>query len=668
METIIKFLLLLLVSTMIGYSGVTRENNTLYGSLNKAAPLLLPARSSESLEGYFKNSLIKKHGVINPQGGDFMLASTSENLGHTSSFSTTTVQENGIGEGDRIKTDGKHLFVSSVNTPSIKVFRAEKGYAPKVGEFSFKTQSNDTLLSNLYLRPDKQQLVALAGYGGYTGPGQWFSADYWHNRKTELFTIDISTPRQLQQLSKLSVDGKLISSRRIGSTIYLVTRHMANVSGLIKYPENYSHTAFNRMLIASTPMNDMLPKYQLDEQQPHALFDFENCFYADGSTNFSQQSIISLLAVDLDSAELKPVGQCFIGDAETVYASSNAMYLATTKYRYVDASDGVSYEGAPTTEIHKFALKGRQTDYVGSASIDGHLGWQQSQKPFRMSEDKGVLRVLTYVGEQATSLDSPARLHILKENKGEKRLDLLSTLPNKQRPEPLGKKGEQIYASRFIKDKGYLVTFRTTDPLYILDLSDPRDPFITSSLEIDGYSDYLQPVGDNYLLGIGKAATAEKATELFDAPRGAWYQGVKMSLIDISDPTAPVEKDKIILGRRGTETAVSVSHHALTSLQRDGMLQVNLPVSLHNKPLEHYSSAPSHPSDYFGWTQDELFRLEINTNRGEMSVLESIVAPLEKQSDDSDYFIETGWQHDRSVIVDGAVYYLKGDQVHTTVN
>ena len=220
--------------------------------------------------------------------------------------------------------------------------------------------------------------------------------------------------------------------------------------------------------------------------------------------------------------------------------------MASTPDPYSDDFSDVVYHVSATTEIHKFSLDGLQTDYVGSTTIEGHLGWNQNQKSFRMSEKDGFLRILSYVGEQSNSFDSPARLHILKEATQTKTLETVAVLPNEAHPQPLGKKGELIYGSRFVGDRGYLVTFRTTDPLYILDLADPTNPYILSALEIDGYSDYLQPVGENYLLGIGKDAVAQLPDDPFESPNGAWYQGVKLSLIDIRDPTAPIEKETII--------------------------------------------------------------------------------------------------------------------------
>lgn len=670
METIIKIILLISATSLLGNSGGLGNGNLPNDSVTSTSSSLLRVSSFDYLEKQFKASLVKQYGTLErPQRRDYYLASGDSTASASGLFSRTTLQESNVDESDRLKTDGQYIYVNSIRKPSIKVFETEQGRSALVAELPIKTLSKNALLSGLYLRTDKKQLIAMADDGRPGSADSWFSAEYWSDRQTELFTIDVNSPTDPLLLSKLSIDGQLISSRRIGSVLYLATRHTATIADLIKSPQNSSETALNRELIADTQIDDMLPKYQSDGQW-HALFDADNCFYTNKqATNYAQHSIISLLAIDLDKAGEKPMGQCFIGDTETVYASANAIYLATTQYQYTDESSGVIYAGSPTTEIHKFSLGGAQTDYAGSASINGHLGWQQNQKSFRMSEHEGALRVLSYVGEQADSIESPARLHVLKENAYNPSLDIIGTLPNKSRPSPLGKQGELIYASRFIGDRGYLVTFRNTDPLYILDISDPTDPYILSALEIDGHSDYIQPIGKNFLLGIGKDAVAQTPDDATFSPfRGAWDQGVKLSLIDIRNPLAPIEKQKIILGKRGTKTALSTTHHALTTLLKGNILQVNLPVSLHETEItfENYNPAP-HPSDYFGWTQDALYRFNIDINSGEISTLKPIIdgtnGLLKSPEQDS-----PDWQHDRSAIIDGDTYYLKRDEIITSAD
>ena len=669
MGTFIKLNALLTVSLLLVSCGSseTQTSDTTSGG-NGGSLALKPAASDAELEATIKTSLLSSYGSINNNYSLYLTeAITSDATAATASstaVSSTNTQESSVDEADRLKTDGKYLYASSIDKPSIHIFKAETGAAPLVKKHTLSTY-NDALLSGLYLRSAENQLLALSGDGVQTYPmwDMWFSPYYWQNRKTEVFNLDISDPNTPTQQAKFSVDGQLISSRRIGAYLYLATRHTPMPKDVIEYPTSQADVTVNRSLINKANLSDLLPTYQINGGEKQRLFESGDCFSTDyGNANTLQSSIISVVAINLDAAIPQPKAKCFVGDAETLYVSEKALYLATTGYQYSTTNGISAYNGSPTTEIHKFSLDGTHADYKGSTSLKGHLGWQQDLKPFRMSEYNDVLRVITYTGAQEDSISSPARLYTVAENTAGDALAIVGELPNSNRPAPLGKPGEQVYASRFIKDKGYLVTFRMTDPLYILDLSDPADPFIISELKIDGYSDYLHPVGENYLLGIGKDAIADTQSETVNGDgRGAWYQGVKLSLIDISDPNAPVEKQKIIIGGRGSETAVSRSHHALTTLQTGPTLKMALPVSLHDtQPTTSYYDA-NDPRYHFDWTHDELYRLNIDTLNGAISVLPSIVS----ESNNAGINYYTRYESDRSVMIGDDIYYLHKDKIST---
>ncbi|HTE64092.1 MAG TPA: beta-propeller domain-containing protein, partial [Solirubrobacteraceae bacterium] len=112
-------------------------------------------------------------------------------------------------------------------------------------------------------------------------------------------------------------------------------------------------------------------------------------------------------------------------------------------------------------------------------------------------------------------------------------------------------RGERIYAVRFLGDVGYVVTFRQTDPLYTVDLSDPANPRVRGELKIPGYSAYLHPVGDDLLLGVGQEATDDGRV-----------QGLQLSLFDVSDLARPVRVQQARLGQRWSSSAVEWDHHA----------------------------------------------------------------------------------------------------------
>ena len=158
----------------------------------------------------------------------------------------------------------------------------------------------------------------------------------------------------------------------------------------------------------------------------------------------------------------------------------------------------------------------------------------------------------------------------------------------------------------FIGARGYLVTYRLTDPLYVLDLSQPSDPKIAGELQVSGYSDYLFPLTENLLLGVGKEAISDGTS---GDGRFAWYQGVKLSLIDVADPTHPREAARSLVGKRGTDATVLHDHHGIALQTLGGVVRVSLPVSLHDSPPYLATGAAS---DYFKFTRTELQKFEIN--------------------------------------------------------
>ncbi len=620
---------------------------------NNAHTRLQRSISNEALEKDIKHMMLATYGKIAPL---IMYSTTGAGTADTrANYSTTNTQETDVDEADRLKNDASYLYVASSKEPSIKIFSTQSGEAVLSSTTSI-TNDNSQAISGLYLA--KNKLIALSGHNSYFWD-QWFNPNHWTDRSTRL---DFFTTQngQLNKINKLNIDGQLISSRRIGNTLYLVTRHTPSLKGLIDYPSTEQEVSKNRELIKSASLADFLPNYTIDDENKGDILSAENCFTTSYAKSENQQaSIINILTIDLNNTSEKPKGSCFIGAAEALYVSSKSLYLATTQYNYQTANNIAAYPPSITTDIHKFSLNETSVIYKGSAQLAGHLGWKQDAKSFRMGEYNDILRIITYTGNSVSSNPSPAKLFILKEddNSASEKLKIIATLPNDNHPEPLGKTGEQIYATRFIGNKAYLVTFRATDPLYILDLSDPSDPVVAGELEVNGYSDYLHPINENLVLGIGKDAIAATAPDSGDN-RGAWYQGVKLTLFDVSDPQNPYTRSQLLIGKRGTNTAVSYNHRAFTSLLRsNGDLNIAFPISVHANEM---TSEGDTDITYHEWKYDGLFRYNINTYTGDLSERTPTIK-AEKSSANKKQ--SSGWTNDRSAIIGDKIYYLHGDKI-----
>ena len=229
-----------------------------------------------------------------------------------------------------------------------------------------------------------------------------------------------------------------------------------------------------------------------------------------------------MLTIDL-SEGLEPVDTVgLFADGETVYASQDSLYVATQRWQdwtlleddgAIDAFEGV------TTEIHQFDISGESAAvYVASGEVEGFLLNQ-----WAMSEHNGDLRVATtsepeWWGWRDDSV-SESFVRVLRPNDG--------VLEEIGEVGELGK-GERIYSVRYLGDTAYVVTFRQTDPLYTVDLSNPRAPKVLGELKILGYSAYLHPMGDGLLLGIGQDADEQGRTK-----------GTQVAVFDVSDPANP---------------------------------------------------------------------------------------------------------------------------------
>ena len=628
-----------------------------------AEPSILQPASEASLTGYFQAALARDARYAGDTlAYDRVTVAIPEAPGTASTFSTTTLQEQGVDEADLVKTDGGVIYSIAASGASRTLRRHQvpttgtaltliEDYAPKFG--------SDVAAGGLYLDNERQQLAVVAGSSFLGYYDLWFSPQYWRESATEVLLLDVSDPATTRERYKLRFEGQMVGSRRIGSTLYLVLRSYPRITGF-DYAWAAANTAANEKILSTLNVQDLLPSVQVDDQPAAPLVAPADCFVQQGNA-YTTSDIITMVAVDLASATPRTASRCFVGSTEAIYVSQRSLYLATTRTEYVRTSLVASYPATMSTDIHKFALDRLGMDYRGSGQVDGHLGWDQNRKSFRFGEHNAMLRVITFTGETqilplagATTSPpaSPATLTILQETTDPAALKPVAKLPNDRRPAPLGKPGEQIYATRFLGNRGYLVTYRLTDPLYVLDLSDPLDPKIGGELQVSGYSDYLFPLTETLLLGIGKDAVSDGTN---GDGRFAWYQGVKLSLIDVSDASAPRESARQIIGRRGTDATVLHDHHGIAIQSVGGFTRVALPVNLHDRAPERATGAPN---DYFGYTHTGLYRFEVDTGAASLTAIPPLIAPTATVSP----VFEPDIANDRSVLIGDQVHYLRASE------
>lgn len=593
-----------------------------------------------------------------------------------SSVSQTNLQEIGVDEGDRIKTDGEQLYAletcgSDQDKQCITSYSITAEPAASTQLDQLKIDANAWQQGELYLSKikDSKHLIHLSNSQNQPIFDIWFSSFYWQDNSTEIKFVDVSQPENMRSTIHISLDTSLISSRLVDNVLYLVTRKNSFFSYPQPVPEPLISTSAE--FIATSPSdNPTVPEDQdIDDLLPIISFNdgskdvpvvkATDCYIpSQNSIKPVNNTLITITAIPLDDPK-SHYSTCIAGTTDTFYMSTESLYLATSRYPYTLVGNEIVYPGdnfEMTTEIHKFALAKEKLEYRGSGSVPGHLGWEPNKQPFRMGEYEGVLKVATSKGDTWTG-NPTTRVGVLREVPGSQKLEEIGFLDN------LGKPGERLFAARFIKNRGYLVTFRQTDPLYVLDFSLPEKPISIGALEIEGYSDYLHPIGENYLLGIGKDAVADD-----DADRGAWVQGVKLSLFDVSNAENLREMDSIVLGKRGSESTVLYDHHALAWLASGDTATLAIPVQLNDTETISSGQDYSHPSAYYGWSHTGLYTFKINTGENPGIKLEGrLITDL--ASDDCENGVEFCYtegqstQNDRAVIQDDSVHYIHNNSV-----
>ena len=284
------------------------------------------------------------------------------------------------------------------------------------------------------------------------------------------------------------------------------------------------------------------------------------------------QTLIS--SIDLNKMENVKMSM-YLFNVENAYISENSIYLLNSDYKYnkyafldymkVLAKKGVIgyvkelIDGALISEYGEYT-----TIYKFEILEDGSLEYKNKTEEkgatinqFSLDEFNENLRV-------ALSGSEGSRIVVF-----DKKLNKIGETENLS-------KGEKMYSTRFMGNKAYMVTYKNTDPLYVIDLSNPSNPEVLGKLKIPGYSTYLHPYDENHLIGIGMQ-TEEK---VYKDSQGrvtsttAVITGMKMALFDISDVNNPKQISQTIIGDRRTTSAILTNHKALLFSKEKGILAI----------------------------------------------------------------------------------------------
>ncbi len=453
-----------------------------------------------------------------------------------SHYTTTNVHEQGVDEADIVKTDGRYIYtVRNGELVIAKSWPVDK--TDVVARVTFKTIQPQ----QLYLHGDE---LIIQGY-----PTEQLAG--WNQGRTRIVEIDAKDRAAPRVRTIFDIEGYSNSSRLVGDDLYLVQTTYgqlpARLQTLAQTEAQKLRRADQQTLrpwevkarlaatlrhelyssITASEVEGMLPRVRAGGAELRLSCDD---LYMPPST--TALGFTTLVKLSLGTGRTDMVGAMISGG--TVYASTNALYLAAPYYTWNAA--GVADYG---TQVHEFSL-GAHPQYIASGKVDGQI-----LNEFSLSEYKGDLRIATtdwqWNGQQGGN-----QLFVLRPFGHELRtIGALRGLA----------KGERIYAGRMIGDKGYLVTFRQTDPLFTLDLRDPAHPRVAGELKINGFSNYIHPIGDDKLLTIGQ-----------DADASGRVKGMQLQVFDVADPENPTRLFRTRLAGQGTYSysAAQYDPHAFT--------------------------------------------------------------------------------------------------------
>ncbi|MDD4212223.1 MAG: beta-propeller domain-containing protein [Bacilli bacterium] len=415
----------------------------------------------------------------------------------SSDYTTTNVQVEGVDEGDRVKTDGDRIY--SLNNNAVKVVDVNEGHMELVfidylNEDISNQESNyyyyyySNYFTELYLT-DQYFIAIFASYSAR------YYIDWMPLETSGTYTgVRIYDKETFDLVEEYNISGSLNTSRLIEDQLYLILNHY-------DYSEERNNWPWVKVdgVTTTTPLNDI--KYL-------------------PNTVYESYTVIAKVTLQ-DEVSLET--DVLLGPSywQQIYVSQQSIYLTTQQYE--------------ETLLGNYTQTGLLVSYLFNESGSVFFGGAGSFKgniidQFAMDEYDGYMRIATTEGFRETAMN---RIYVF-----ERQIiaDQYYLIVVGKIDKGLGKPGETIRSARFNEEQATIVTFLQTDPLYVIDLSNPTTPTISGQLEIPGFSTYQHPWKENYIIGLG-----------FDANELGQTTGVKLSLFDITDAENPVEVGKSLV-------------------------------------------------------------------------------------------------------------------------
>lgn len=580
------------------------ENNAQSGSVGYGRGEMM----MDFAEGMAVDTVMKSAPMAAEAGvsysNDLGLSSQSNEGGGSDDFSQTNVQVEGVDEADIIKTDGKYVYALVKNDLYIiNAYPAQNSEV--ITKIAFKSRPAD-----IYINEDR---LVVHGQNSVIHETPYYKK--WRRRSPYTFfkVFDISNRSEPKQVLDLDFEGSLANSRMIGDYVYFVTTNYnyhyiddepmlprlleggevvdCAVGTRCVMPEiyyfNIPYSNYNFSVVSAINIKDV---DKTINQEMYLMSNAQNMYVSKKNLYITYTKYVSEYQLEMevmkelvyprlsakDQEKIAKIGvvEHFILSPDEkqrkiqqivehyVYTLSEEKQEnledeleAAMKQKYQDISKELE-----KTVIHKVAIDKDKIEYQTNGQVTGHVLNQ-----FSMDEQGDYFRIATtknrtwsrYMDDEER--ESYSNLYVL-----DKDLNQVGAV------EGLAK-GERIYSVRFMQGRAYLVTFKQVDPLFVIDLSDPKNPKVLGELKIPGFSNYLHPYDDNHLIGIGKD-TAESEWG------GVRIKGIKVSLFDVSDVANPKEVDTYVMGEAGSDS-IALRDHKAFLFSKDKNLMA-MPVSI----------------------------------------------------------------------------------------
>ena len=404
-------------------------------------------------------------------------ASVENSKNTESSYSKTNTRTENVDEGDIVKTDGRYLYVVKEEGNGIGIVDTEGNKLEQITEI---TLEGEFCISEIYVENSYLIILGTESEEIYPAGDAIYRTEYEYAVEsvcdTKSIVYDISDKRQPKEIGKCLQSGGYSTSRLNNGYLYVFSQYSVN-NPEEERKEQYIPCVNEELL--------SLDKICMPDTE-------------------SARNYTVITAIDIQNPSETTDSIGILSDQGLCYASAENIYLYETIWEE---------DGGRTTEIRKFSYGEGKLTGVAKTRVNGYLN-----DSFSIDEYNGYLRLVTTV-------DRTNAVYVLDE-----KLEETGKIENLA-------KDERIYSARFMGDIGYFVTYRETDPLFSVDLSDPANPKIIGELKIPGFSEYLHPYGDGLLLGIGMEDDGNDEKD----------RRVKLSMFDISDPSNVKEIDKIVL-------------------------------------------------------------------------------------------------------------------------